>query len=387
LTSRQTIVVGLTVVGAACAAAVGLRALPRPPSSGGAGPATQSELVGTTMGTDWKVRLGRPMGATAAAKLNAELQAVLDRVDGQVSTWKPTSDLSRFNAYRGTDWFPVPPDVAAVVAEARAVSEITGGAFDVTVGPLVALWGFAPADGGGSGAAVATAGVATTGVTAPAGTATTTRAARRVPSDDAIARAKARVDYRLLESRPSPPALRKLAPDVSVDLSAVAPGYASDLVAARLDAAGIADYIVDVSSEVRARGRSPRGGPWFVGVQTPVPDTIRVLRRVALSNSALSPSGDYQNFFDEDGKRYSHEIDPRTGRPIDHPLASVAVAHPSAARADAMATALMVLGPDAGYDLASRLNLAAFFVVRKDGRFETRATSAFEPLLLPERKE
>jgi thiamine biosynthesis lipoprotein len=375
---KRILLIGLGLGGAACAAGIALWASARwRPTDTGCPSAPQSQLIGSTMGTAWTVRLARPLDPAAAARLTADVQAVLDRVDGQMSTWKPASDLSRFNAYRGTDWFPVPPDVAAVVAEARAVSEATGGAFDVTVLPLVTLWGFGPGGAdGGEGAATRQA----------AAGAATTRAARRVPTDEEVARAKARVDYRRLECRADPPALRKLDPDVSVDLSAVAPGYAADLVAARLDATGVADYLVDVSSEIRARGRSAHGRPWRVGIQAPVPDTLRPLRGVELSNLALSPSGDYQNFFDEGGRRYSHEIDPRTGRPAAHDLASVAVAHPSAARADAMATALMVLGPDAGYDLAVSQNLAGFFIVRKGGRFETRATPAFEPLLVPERK-
>lgn len=383
------------------------------PAAGAADPSGgQLQLVGTIMGTAWTVRLRKPLDPPAAAKLQAEVQATLDRLDGQMSTWKATSELSRFNAYRGADWFAVPADLAAVVAESRAVSEASGGAFDVTVAPLVTLWGFGPGGeehGVDPGPGVrdepatrqAVGRAATSDATTPNEAsryatpiativepvdASATRPVRRVPPDEAIARAKARVDYHKLEVRLTPPALRKLAPDLAVDLSAVAPGYASDRVADLLNAAGIADYFVNLSSEIRARGQSPRGGPWRVAIQQPIPDTVRVLRIVALPNLALSPSGDYQNFFDEGGKRYCHEIDPRTGRPIDHALASVAVVHPSAARADAMATALMVLGPDAGYDLAVRMKLAAFFVARKDGRFETRATPAFEPLLLPERR-
>jgi thiamine biosynthesis lipoprotein len=319
-----------------------------------------TQLVGRTMGGDWSVRLARPVDAAAAAALESSLQQTLDRLDGQMSTWKPSSDLSRFNAHRGTDWFPVPPDLGEVVAEARRVSEQTGGAFDVTVGPLVNLWGFGPP--------------------APAA-----EPEVRVPSEDAIRAARRRVGYRKVDVRTAPPALRKREADVYVDLSGIAQGYAADAVAARLDAAGVADYLVDVCGEVRARGAAAPGRTWRVAVQAPVADTYRPMRSVELPDGmALATSGDYQNFFEDGaGRRYSHEIDPRTGRPIAHGLASVSVAHASAARADALATALMVLGPDAGVALARREKIPALFVVRRDGgtNFEQIATPAFAPLL------
>jgi thiamine biosynthesis lipoprotein len=318
-----------------------------------------TQLVGPTMGGSWSVRLARPLDARAAGALQIALQQTLDRLDGQMSTWKPDSDLSRFNASRGTSWHPVPADVAAVVAEAQRVSDATGGAFDVTVGPLVNLWGFGPS-------------------TAPADP------AARIPPDDAIAAARARVGYRRLQVRTTPPALRKADADIYLDLSGIAQGYAADVVAARLDAAGVADYLVDICGEVRAGGSAAHGRPWRVAVQAPVPDTRRPLRGVQLINNlALATSGDYQNFFtDAVGHRYSHEIDPRTGRPVAHRLASVSVAHASAATADAMATALLVLGPDEGFAHAEQHGLAVLFVVRNEAgnEFETRATPAFESM-------
>ena len=322
--------------------------------------APTDSLGGRTMGGTWSVRLGTPADPVAASRLTGLVQRTLDQIDGRMSTWNPASDLSRFNAHRGADWFAVPPDLAAVVAEAQQVAADTGGAFDVTVGPLVNLWGFGPARPASGPAAV-------------------------VPPDADIAAARVAVGHHLLECRPSPPALRKLRPEVYVDLSAIAQGYAADRVAADLDAAGVTDYLVDVCGEMRARGSSPAGRPWRVGIETPTPGVRRVLRTVELRDVALATSGDYRNFrVDDAGRRYSHEIDPRTGRPADNGLASVSVAHPSAARADAMATALMVLGPAEGYAFARRSGLAAMFVVRGEGRFEVRATPEFERMLLPE---
>jgi thiamine biosynthesis lipoprotein len=315
------------------------------------------------MGSHWLVKLGRPMEPAAAERLKTSVQSILDRIDVQMSTWKPASDLSRFNAHHGTDWFPVPGALASVAALAQQISGDTDGAFDITVGPLVNLWGFGPPQQSA----------------APAGTKDASK--RRVPSDEAIATAKAHVGHKLLEVRTDPPALRKLDPDVYVDLSAIAQGHAADEVARHLDATGITDYLIDCG-EIRARGRSPKGRPWHIGIQTPTPDTLRTLGGVELRDTAISTSGDYKNFFEQDGVRYSHAIDPRTGRPISHRLAQVCVAHPSAAYADAMATALLVLGPDAGYELAERKGLAALFIIREEGRFQTRTTPAFSAMLI-----
>lgn len=311
-------------------------------------------LGGSAMGSTWTVRLGQPVDPVTAGRLTGEIQTILQRIDDEMSTWKASSDLSRFNSQHTTDWIQVPAELAAIVDESRRVSEQTIGAFDITVAPLVNLWGF----GGRPPAA----------------------RVRRVPDDAAIAAAKAHVGYRLLEVRLQPPALRKLDPELAIDLSAIAQGYASDQVAAYLERANILDYLVDCG-EIRARGNSPRGTPWRVGIQTPAPDTLRTLSGVELRNLSLATSGDYKNFFEQGGQRYSHEIDPRTGRPITHNLASVTVLHSSAAYADATATALIVLGPDAGFATAERLGLSAMFVIRGEGRYETKLTTAFPKLL------
>jgi thiamine biosynthesis lipoprotein len=139
----------------------------------------------------------------------------------------------------------------------------------------------------------------------------------------------------------------------------------------------LSDYLAQIGGEVRARGKSHRGRPWHVGIETPTPDVRRILAQVELADSSISTSGDYRNFFDKDGRRFSHEIDPRTGRPTDRGAASVSVINTSGAYADAMATALMVLGPDEGLELAKRLRLAVMFVTRGSDRFATRTTDAF----------
>jgi thiamine biosynthesis lipoprotein len=167
-----------------------------------------------------------------------------------------------------------------------------------------------------------------------------------------------------------------------VDLSAIAKGYGVDRVALRLEEAGCTDYLVDVGGEVRARGASPRGDAWRVGIEVPDPERIGGVQRVlALHDLALATSGDYRNFIDLDGGRYSHTIDPRTGRPVSHRLASVTVAHPSAMWADGYATAINVLGPERGIDLAERLGLPVLLLVHAENGFQERYTPAFTQLL------
>jgi thiamine biosynthesis lipoprotein len=330
-----------------------LRSVEPNPDSNPSGPIAVS---GPTMGSTWLVRLRRLPAGISPGQVQAAVQEVLDRVEGQMSTYKPDSDLARFNQSRTTDWVAVPDDLAIVVDMARRVSQQSGGAFDVTVGPLVNLWGFGPEH-----------------PTGPFGS---------IPPPAMLAEARRHVNYRLLEARLSEPAIRKGDPMAYVDLSAIAKGYAAELVSRRLDALGAGDYLIAVGGEMRARGFSPLGQPWRVGIETPTPGVRRVLCRVALPAGSLSTSGDYRNFFDQNGRRYSHEIDPATGEPTTRAPASVTVADASGAYADAMATALMVMGPDTGYALALKFGLPVLFILRGAEEFQIRATPEFEKLMI-----
>ena len=269
-----------------------------------------------------------------------------------MSTYKESSELSRINRSPSTDWVTVSNELLTVVEASLQVSRLSGGAFDVTVGPLVNLWGFGPEP-----------------------------RSEQVPTDEQIREASARVGFTQLHTRPTPPAIRKDRPDLYLDLSAVAQGYAADKVAAHLEAIGIYNYLVDVSGELRVKGRNARGEFWRIGIEKPLANSRIVQQVIQVSNRAMATSGDYRNFFEEAGRRFSHEIDPHTGRPVTHNLASVTVISASAMHADAMATALMVLGPEAGYQLAERENLAAFFLVKKNNGFVEKSTLAFRPYL------
>ena len=190
------------------------------------------------------------------------------------------------------------------------------------------------------------------------------------------------VGFERIEIDPSAGTLTKTLAGVTCDLSAIAKGYAVDRVAAALRELGHGDFLVEVGGEVRAQGRRPDGSFWRVAIETPDSNARSVFEVVSLHDLALATSGDYRNYYEVDGRRISHTIDPRTGHPIEHALASVSVLHSDAVHADALATALDVLGPEAGYALAQREGLAAYFIVRReDGSFAPRATPAFERAL------
>ena len=316
--------------------------------------AKASELVtlaGRTMGTTYSVKLPALPSEMTRDALQAEIDACLIAVNGQMSTWQRDSEISRFNRFQKTGWFPVSEDTARVVDAALDVSRQTGGAFDITVGPLVNLWSFGPE-----------------------------KPEKKLPPQSLIEGTKARVGSQFLEMRESPPALRKTRPDVYVDLSAIAKGFGVDRVASVLEGHAISAYMVEIGGEVRTQGNKPDGKPWRVGIETPTPFTRGIHNALALSGQSLATSGDYRNFVVIDGKRYSHTIDPRTGWPVDHSLTSASVVAESCMLADAHATALMVLGPKAGYDWAKKHDVAALMIVRDGDRFIEKTTPAFEKL-------
>ena len=308
-------------------------------------------ISGPTMGTTYTVKLH---GAEADRdQLQVAIDTVLERINDSMSTWRADSELSRFNKSKSTDWFPVSAELTRVVAAAEKISNASDGAFDVTVGPLVNLWGFGP-----EGRAAAP------------------------PSEQQIENIMPLVGYRKLAVSTIPPALRKQHPGMYVDLSGIAKGYAVDAIAQLLDERKVRAYLVEIGGELRARGARNDGTPWRIAIERPVPGTRNAQSIVALRDSAIATSGDYRNYVERDGQRYTHTIDPRSGRPITNVLASVSVVTDTAMRADAFATAIMVLGPEEGYALAVREALAAQLVVKAGGGFEVRATPKFEALLL-----
>lgn len=300
------------------------------------------------MGTSWHVTVVTLPDGALEGELQRQLAAEIEAVEQSMSTWIEDSDLSRFNSYAGTGWQRVPPEFCEFVASALAISEETGGAFDPTAGALVNLWGFGPGE------------------------------MRFAPPGRAeLDTARAVSGYDKLEADCSRPSLRKAEGSLYVDLSAIAKGYAVDRAAAVLDARSVDDYLVEIGGELRVRGSNPAGGPWRIAIELPDPGGRAVQRVVRITDNAVATSGDYRNFFEYDGRRYSHTIDPRTGLPVDHDAAAVTVVTMPAARADALATALLVLGPDAGLAYAERADVAALFLLREGEAFVERASSRF----------
>lgn len=311
-------------------------------------------LTGSVMGTWYLVKIIDLPEDLTLQGLDNDITRLLQDVDAKMSTYREDSELSRFNAAKTTGWFPVSDDMIEVVDQALQVSNMTNGAFDITVGPLVNLWGFGPE-----------------------------QRPDRVPTAEQIRAEMARVGYQRVHVRKAPPALRKDQQDIYLDLSALAKGYGVDRVADYLASLGITDYMVEIGGELRLKGHNERGTPWRIAVEKPTPGGREVLSVMQLQNKGVATSGDYRNYFEQDGQRYSHTIDPRSGRPIDHGLASVTVIAETSMYADAMATALMVTGPDEGSRLARQYGLAAYFIVKTEDGFSANGTAAFQPYLAP----
>lgn len=304
----------------------------------------QVQFDGESMGTTWHITVCDMPTDNAKQLIEAELRLV----DSLMSTWRDDSEISRFNAFKDTEWFAVSAETAEVVQAALDVSAKSDGAFDITVSPLIDLWSFDRNTGRG-----------------------------QLPSDVAVASAMRIVGWQRVSVRSDPPAIRKTDASVSINLSAIAKGYAVDRITESLSAAGARSFLVEVGGEVRAAGLSPSGKAWRVGIEEPLDDARRVRTAVPLDNKAMATSGDYRNFYVVDGRRYSHTIDPRTGRPVEHSLASVTVVAGSCMLADAWATALTVLGPDDGAVVIEANNLAAVLTIRDGDKFTDTVFGAF----------
>lgn len=311
---------------------------------------------GRTMGTTWSVQVSAADFPDANA-LRAELDDLLRTLDVKIfSTWAAESELSRLNASPPAAAIEVSPPLMTVLALAKDLHAQTHQAFDITIGPLVNLWGFGPQP-------------ATPGL----------------PDSAAIAQQKRKLGMAdLILDQTNNTVLKHK--ELTLDLSAIAKGYAVDMVANLLEQQGYESFLVEIGGEIRAQGLRPDQKPWVIAIETPVADAR--VPYAALANYseaiAVAGSGDYRNFREIDGVSYSHEIDPRTGYPIAHDLAAVTVITDSAATADAWATALMVLGPEQGKALADSENLAAYFIMRRGTLLEHTYTAAFARFLYPE---
>jgi len=271
--------------------------------------------------------------------LHKDINVLLQAINQEMSTYIVDSSLSRFNQAQTTDWFSVSENLLNVIENAQIISQTSDGAFDITVMPLVNLWGFG------------------------------TVKADDFPSQQQLNQARKKIGYQFLKIRQYSPAIRKQFPDLTIDLSAIAKGYAVDALALLLDKRGIQHYLIEIGGEIRVRGTNKQNKAWRIAIEKPTLFNRSIQQGVILNNIAIATSGDYRNYYEKDGKRYSHTINPKTGKPITHKLASVSVLHNSTMIADAQATAIMVLGEVKGREYTQQQGLKVYMIIRKEAGF------------------
>lgn len=303
---------------------------------------------GPTMGSRYSIQYVRHAGLPAPAEVRVQVEKILSDVDRQMSTYRSDSDIERFNNLPANHCQTMPAPILELVRVGERLSLQSDGSYDLTVEPLLNLWGFGPQ-----------------------------AREEKVPSAEALAEVQQRVGHRHL--RIDGDQLCKDAA-VEVDFNSIAAGYAVDTIAAELEALGIHDYLAEATGELKAVGKKLDGSPWRIALEEPRDDQQVAERVIAVDGYGVSTSGDYRNYFEQGGRRYSHTFDARTGTPVLHALASVTVIHPSALMADGLSTLLLILGPERGWEYAQTHDIAAFFVIRADTGFVTRTNQAFERL-------
>ncbi|MFT5500373.1 MAG: thiamine biosynthesis lipoprotein [Woeseiaceae bacterium] len=312
----------------------------------------QLEQSGSTMGTTFSVSVVIPSDEAASFGLEDEIIQALSRIENSMSTYIPGSELSLFNASVSDDWQTVSVELCVAIEQSLQLAELTNGAFDITIGPLVNLWGFGP-DG----------------------------VIQEPPAESDLQDALKRTGYGKLDSDCVNSLLRKSDANLYVDLSAYAKGFAVDRLAELLEQNKFDNYLVEIGGEVRAQGHNSSGDSWRIAIEEPADNNRSVQTIINITDMAIATSGDYRNFFDFGNDRYSHTIDPRTGRPVRHQLASVSVVAGQAARADALATAMLVMGPVDGPRFAERNAISALFLVHEGSGIDEIMSGDFANLI------
>ncbi|SHH36917.1 thiamine biosynthesis lipoprotein [Cognatiyoonia sediminum] len=311
------------------------------------------EFLGLSMGTSYKVVAIDHNGSLERQPIEAAISSALADVNASMSNWDSGSEISRFNAQSGTSEVNFSPDLAEVMSAAADVNAVSAGRFDTTIGPLIELWGF-----GANGE-------------------------KSVPTDALLQQAMARSGHENTLHIDNGSAQKKRS-DAQVYLAGIGKGFGADKVGRALESFGITDYLVEIGGDLYAAGRNPDGLPWQIGIETPNPTNRGILNVVGVSNMGMASSGDYRNYFEVDGQRFSHLIDPTTGRPVDHTTASATVLAENAMLADAWSTAMLILGREQGIAIADRQGIAVQFVERDPAaanlQFKTETSAAFDQL-------
>ena len=318
----------------------------------------QQNIQGQTMGTYYSVKFVSDSSDHTTEAIQSEIDKRLEEVNDQMSTYRPDSELSRFNQSKEVNVpFPISAATAKVVSKAIEINKLTDGSLDVTVGPLVNLWGFGPEG-----------------------------RVTKAPTDEELEKRRAWVGIEKLSVQDNN--LIKTIPELYVDLSSIAKGYGVDVVAEYLESLNINNYMVDIGGEVRTKGHNGKDAPWRIAIEKPSADGVSQTAQEVIEpgNLSIATSGDYRNYFEQNGVRFSHTIDPKTGKPIVHNLVSITVLADNCMSADGLSTGLNVLGPDAGFALAEKMNIPVFMIVKTDKGFEERYTKEFEPFLKKDSK-
>jgi len=306
-------------------------------------------LSGPTMGTTYNIKYV-PVADIDSTQLQQKIDAVLVEVNQLMSTYIQDSELSRFNQWQSTEAFPMSAETLSVMQEAKRLGELSAGLLDVTVGPLVNLWGFGPQN-----------------------------RPDKVPSADQISAAKNHIGLDKLQLTAN--SAIKSDPDLYVDLSTIAKGYGVDRVAELLSEQNINNYLVEIGGEMRLAGHKANSNNWRVAIEKPLTTERAVEKIISVGDNAIATSGDYRIYFEEDGKRYSHLINPTTGYPITHNLVSVTVVHPSSMTADGLATALTIMGKELAMQVAEREQLAVLLITKEEDGFKEYTSPMFAKIV------
>jgi thiamine biosynthesis lipoprotein len=302
------------------------------------------KISGKTMGSYYAIVIDSP-GSVDGQRLKTEIETRFADINRQMSTWDDASEISRFNHSESTEWFAVGKDFAIVAAEAKRLHNLTQGAIDCSVAPLTDVWGFGK------------------------------NKRKKLPTDAEIQAAQKQIGMQHLEVRMDPPGIRKSLPGLQLSFSSLAPGYAADAVCRILNTHQLKSHVVDVGGENRAGEAKANGDAWRLGVESPLGGLHKV---VELTGQAIATSGDYRSFFMAGGKKYSHILNPKTGRPVEHPPASVSIIHESCMTADGLATAMMVLGPDKGTQIARQAGVDVMFLdLNSQGQLVEQSSGVF----------
>jgi len=308
-------------------------------------------INGLTMGTTYTIKIKTNNNANKE-KIRNDVENILLKINQSMSTYIKESELSIINLSKTTDWQSISDDLYTVIKSANEISIKTEGAFDITSGPLVNLWGFGPNNN-----------------------------KNKIPSDETIKSVKENTGFQKIFLDVSHKRILKSNPNLYIDLSGIAKGFAVDKIAFYLDKSEFKNYLIEIGGELIGKGININKKVWQIGIENPnnIGDTIK--HTIQLKNIAMATSGNYKNYFEKNGARYSHIIDPVIGKPIKHKLASVTVLDDSAMIADALATGFMVLGPEKALLLANNLKIPIYLIFENDGHFETRYNDHFMPFI------